>query len=47
MADNPGDGASMIHFIKEGSPMADKVHVGDLLVAVDDDNVRAMTVLKM
>jgi hypothetical protein len=45
--DTPGDGASMIHFIKEGSPMASKVRVGSLLVVVDDDNLRAMTAVKM
>ncbi len=45
--DTPGDGASMIHFIKVGSPMADKVRVGDLLVAVDDDKVCAMKAVKM
>jgi hypothetical protein len=36
----------MMHFIKEGSLMADKIRVGDLLVAVDDDNIRAMTAVK-
>ena len=34
--DTPGDGAPMIHFIKEISPVVNKVHVGDLLVAVDN-----------
>jgi hypothetical protein len=45
--DTPGDGAPMIHFIKDSSPMVDKVRVGDLLVAVDDDDVRAMTAVKV
>jgi hypothetical protein len=45
--DTPGDGALMIHFIKEGSSMAKKVRVGFLLVAVDDNNVRAMPAVKM
>ncbi len=43
----PGNGALMIHFIKEGSQMANKVRVGDPLVAMDDDDVRAMTAVNM
>ncbi len=45
--DTPDDGAPMIHAIKEDSPVADKVWVGNKLVAVDDKDVRAMTAAKV
>ena len=45
--DTPDDGAPMIHAIKEDSPIADKVRVGDKLVAIDDDDVRPMTAKKV
>ncbi len=45
--DTPDNGAPMIHAIKEDSPVADKVRVGDKLVAVDDKDVRAMTAAKV
>ena len=45
--DTPDDGAPVIHAIKEDSPILDKVRVGDKLVAVDDDDVRAMTAVKV
>ncbi len=37
----------MLYFSKEGSPMANKVRVDDLLVSVDDDDIHAMTAAKM
>ena len=43
----PDDGAPMIHAIKDDSPIVDKVMVGDKLVAVDDEDVRAMTARKV
>ena len=45
--DTPDDGAPMIHAIKEDSPIADKVRVGDKLVAIDDEDVRPMTAKKV
>jgi hypothetical protein len=45
--DNPNGEAPMIHTVKEMSPLADKVQVGDKLVAVDDENVCAMAAKKV
>jgi len=45
--DTPDDGAPVVHAVKETSPIASKVQVGDKLVAVDDEDVRAMTAIKV
>ncbi|KAL3810275.1 hypothetical protein ACHAXA_008643, partial [Cyclostephanos tholiformis] len=45
--DTPNDSAPTIHAVKETSPIVDKVRVGDKLVAVDDEDVRAMTAMKV
>lgn len=45
--DTPDDGAPVVHAIKESSVIADKLQVGDKLVAVDDEDVRAMTAIKV
>merc|ERR1712032_527938 len=45
--DTPDDGAPVVHAVKDTSPIADKVQVGDKLVAVDDEDVRAMTAIKV
>lgn len=45
--DSPDSGAPVIHGLKESSPIADKVRVGDRLVAVDDEDVRAMMAIKV
>lgn len=45
--DTPDDGAPIIHAIKDSSVIADKLQVGDKLVAVDDEDVRAMTAIKV
>ena len=45
--DTPDDGAPCVHAVKDTSPIADKVQVGDKLVAVDDEDVRAMTAIKV
>jgi len=45
--DTPDDGAPVVHAIKESSVIADKLRVGDKLVAVDDEDVRAMTAIKV
>jgi len=45
--DTPDDGAPVVHAVKDTSPIAEKVQVGDKLVAVDDEDVRAMTAIKV
>lgn len=45
--DTPDDGAPVVHAVKDTSPIANKVQVGDKLVAVDDEDVRAMTAIKV
>jgi membrane-associated protease RseP (regulator of RpoE activity) len=45
--DTPDDGAPVVHAIKDSSPIADKLQVGDKLVAVDDEDVRTMTAIKV
>ena len=41
------DGAPVVHAVKESSIIADKIKVGDKLVAVDDEDVRSMTAIKV
>jgi len=45
--DTPNDGPPVVHAIKDSSPIADKLQVGDKLVAVDDENVTNMTAIKV
>lgn len=45
--DSPDNGAPTIHNVKVTSPIANKVQIGDRLVAVDDEDVRTMTALKV
>jgi len=45
--DTPDDGAPVIHAVKDTSPIVNKVQVGDKLVAVDDEDVRSMTAIKV
>jgi hypothetical protein len=45
--DTPNDGAPVVHAIKDSSPIADKLQVGDKLIAVDDQNVETMTAIKV
>jgi hypothetical protein len=45
--DTPDDGAPVVHAVKESSVVADKVQVGDKLVAVDDEDVRTMTAVNV
>jgi C-terminal processing protease CtpA/Prc len=45
--DTPNDGAPVVHAVKDTSPIADKIWVGDMLVAVDDEDTRAMTAMKI
>lgn len=45
--DTPNTGAPILHRIKETCPIADKLKVGDRLIAVDDEDVRSMTAVKV
>ena len=45
--DTPDDGAPVVHAVKDSSVIASKILVGDKLVAVDDEDVRAMTAIKV
>jgi len=45
--DTPDDGAPVVHAVKDTSVIADRIIVGDKLVAVDDEDVRSMTAIKV
>jgi len=45
--DTPDDGAPIVHAVKDSSVIADRIIVGDKLVAVDDEDVRSMTAIKV
>jgi len=45
--DTPNDGAPIVHAVKDSSPIATKIQVGDRLVAVDDQDVRKMTAIQV
>lgn len=45
--DTPDTGAPVVHAIKETSPIADKLQVGDKLIAVDDESVRNFSAIKV
>lgn len=45
--DTPDDGAPVVHAVKDSSVIAGKINVGDKLVAVDDEDVRSMTAIKV
>jgi len=45
--DTPDDGAPVVHAVKETSVVVDKVMVGDKLIAVDDEDVRTLTAIKV
>lgn len=45
--DTPNDGAPIVHAVKDSSPIATKIQVGDRLVAVDDQDVRTMTAIQV
>lgn len=45
--DTPDDGAPVVHAVKDSSVIADKIQVGDKLIAVDEDDVRQMTAIKV
>jgi len=45
--DTPDEGAPVVHAVKDSSCIADQLNVGDKLIAVDDEDVRAMTAIKV
>jgi len=45
--DTPDNGVPVVHAIKDSSVIANKLQVGDKLVAVDDEDVRTMTAIKV
>jgi len=45
--DTPSDGASFVHAVKPTSIIADRIQVGDKLVAVDDEDVRALSAINV
>jgi len=45
--DTPDDGAPVVHAVKDSSIIADQICVGDKLIAVDDEDVRSMTAIKV
>jgi C-terminal processing protease CtpA/Prc len=45
--DTPDDGAPVVHAVKDSSVIADQIQVGDKLIAVDDEDVRGLTAIKV
>lgn len=45
--DTPDDGAPVVHAVKDSSVIADQIRVGDKLVAVDNEDVRSLTAIKV
>jgi len=45
--DTPNSGAPVVYNIKDTCPIADKLRVGDKLIAVDNEDVRSMTAPKV
>jgi hypothetical protein len=45
--DTPDNGAPIVHAVKETSVIYGRVQVGDKLVAVDDEDCRSMTAVKV
>ncbi len=45
--DTPNSGAPVVHNIKDTCPIADQLRIGDKLIAVDDEDVRSMTAVKV
>jgi hypothetical protein len=45
--DTPNGGVPVVHAIKPESILANKVHVGDRLVSVDDEDVTSMTAVQV
>lgn len=47
VTDTPDDGAPVVHAVKDSSVISDQIQVGDKLIAVDDEDVRTMTAIKV
>jgi hypothetical protein len=47
VVDTPGEGPPIIHAVKDTSPLAGKMLVGDRLVALDDVDVSTMTAVRV
>jgi hypothetical protein len=45
--DTPNSGAPVVYNIKDTCPIADKLRIGDRLIAVDDEDVTSMTAVKV
>jgi hypothetical protein len=45
--DTPNSGAPVVYNIKDTCPIADKLRIGDKLIAVDDEDVTSMTAIKV
>lgn len=45
--DTPDDGAPVVHAVKDSSVIAEEIQVGDKLVAVDDEDVRTMSAVRV
>ena len=45
--DTPDDGFPVVHAVKDNSVIANRIMVGDKLVAVDDEDVRPMTAINV
>ena len=45
--DTPDEGAPVVHAVKDSSVIADQIQVGDKLIAVDNEDVRSMTAIKV
>lgn len=45
--DTPDDGAPVVHAVKDSSVIANQICVGDKLIAVDGEDVRSMTAIKV
>lgn len=43
----PDDGPPVIHTVKETSAVMRQIHVGDKLIAIDDEDVQAMTAIQV
>ncbi len=47
VVDTPNEGPPVVHAVKDSSPIFGTIQVGDKLVAVDDDDVREMTAIRV
>ena len=45
--DTPNNDPPIVHAVKDSSPIANKIQVGDILVAVDDEDVRRFSAIEV